>query len=130
MPTVNLGTSSLPVSTKQGETVTWQLPSPIAPNQHLRVEVKSSAEMIGERGSLNVNKVDLNMTFYRGAGKNVTLSYSAYLVTTTGTTVTEALLAPGPSLVIDTIGPPGGYPLCPGDMDEPGKDDHEHEEQD
>lgn len=136
MPTVNLGTSLPSVSTKQGETVTWQLPSTIGPGQHLRVEVWSLFDTIGGIGNPKENKVDLKMSFPRGTGKNVTLSYKVYLVTTTVTAgvtnSTEAPSPPGPSLVIDTIGPPTSA-HCPKYRDtsmddKPGEDHHGHED--
>ena len=52
-------------------------------------------------------------------------------IVATGATPSETPVQdPGPSLVIDTIGPPtGGNPFCPGYEDEPVEDDQENVDQ-
>ena len=121
MPTVKLGTSSPAVKTKKNDTVTWELTSPtVHGTQYLRVEVTSPFfETISGKGKEGEDKVDLKMSFHDGTTKDAVLSYSLYLVTPGSPPPSEVPVTPGPSLVIDTIGPPPGPSCRPYDEDEP-----------
>jgi len=110
----------------KGEKVTWEYPG-VDSTHYLEVVVSSPyGETLSSHGAKGEKKVELAMDFSSGTHNDVPLTTSFFLVSTTGEP--PSTLDTGPSLVIDTIGPPP--PRCwPGDEDKPVEADYSYEEQ-
>jgi hypothetical protein len=113
----------------KGEKVTWDLDS-VDSDHYLKVVVSSPYETISGQGGKKEKKVELKMSFSNGTHSDVHLITSFSLVSTIDGT--ETPLDPGPSLVIDTIGPPTShsYRHGHGRGDESEGDDHQNEDRD